>query len=218
MRRAVIFANGELPTDFLTFFKFQPDDFILAVDGGLRHLKACGRAPDLLIGDLDSVDPVEVTHLENLGVEVKRFPVDKDETDLELAMLEAVDRGFDNLVMAGVLGGRLDHTLTNLNLLMLPELTGRSVVIESGAEEVFLIRQAAPILGAPGDLVSLIPLKADVNGVTTTGLRYPLKYETLKLVRSRGVSNVMLANEASVDLESGILLCVHTRQIKMEKK
>ncbi len=213
MRRAVIFANGELPPDFFDFFRFQTGDFILAVDGGLRHLLACGRTPDLLIGDLDSVDPVEVTRLEMLGVEIKRFPVDKDESDLELALLAAVDRGFETLTLAGILGGRLDHTLTNLNLLMLSELVGRSVVIESGAEEVFLIRQAATIFGTPGNLVSLIPLNTDAKGVTTSGLQYPLKHETLHFERSRGVSNVMLTNEASVSVDSGTLLCVHTRRI-----
>ena len=188
------------------------------MDGGLRHVLACGRVPDLLLGDLDSVDPDEVTNLESLGVEVKRFPVEKDESDLELALMMAVDRGFETLTLAGILGGRLDHTLANLNLLMLSELRGCVVVIESGAEEVFLIRQAVTILGTPGDLVSLIPLTADAGGVTTTGLQYRLMNETLKIERSRGVSNVMLTKQAAVSVVSGTFLCVHSRQTKMEEK
>lgn len=218
MRRAVIFANGDLPSDFLAFFRLLPGDFIIAVDGGLRHVLACGRIPDLLLGDLDSVEPPQVAQLESLGIEIRRFPTDKDETDLELALLAAVSLNVDSIVLTGVLGGRLDHTLANLNLLMLSELRNREVVIESGAEKVFLIQQERVITGTPGDTVSLIPLGADAGGVTTSGLRYPLRGEILKLERGRGVSNIMLDGQALVTLDSGTLLCVHTRQQKMEKK
>lgn len=218
MRRAVIFANGDLPSDFLAFFRLLPGDLIIAVDGGLRHVLACGRIPDLLLGDLDSVEPPQVTQLETLGIEIRRFPTDKDETDLELALLAAVSLNIDSIVLTGVLGGRLDHTLANLNLLLLPELANCEVVIENGAEEICLIRRERTILGAPGDIVSLIPLTADAAGVTTSNLRYPLRGETLKLEHGRGVSNNMLGNQALVTLDSGTLLCVHTRQQKLEKK
>ena len=100
----------------------QEDDFLVAVDGGLRHLLAINRQPHLLIGDLDSVTPEQLEALSSGGVEIQRFPVEKDETDLELALLETTRRGYKTIILVGALGGRIDQMLANLYLLMLPQL------------------------------------------------------------------------------------------------
>lgn len=211
-KRALLFANGEAPERKFILPLLLDEDLLIAVDGGLRHLKTLGLTPALLIGDLDSVTAAEVAELEARGVEVRRFSVDKDETDLELALLAAVEMGADEILVLAALGGRLDHSLANLALLALPQLEGRRVTFENGREEVFLIRNEAEIKGKAGDVVSLLPFFGAAGGVETRDLKYPLRRETLLPERTRGISNVMLRDSAGVSLRSGKLICIHTRQ------
>jgi len=210
-KRAVLFANGDMPQAALILPYLRPDDYYIAVDGGLRHLRNLYKTPWLLIGDLDSISAADVEGALAQGIEVKRYPVDKDETDLELALLMAVEKRFEEILIIAALGGRLDQTLGNLALLTLPFLAGAKVTIEDGTEEVFLIRDRAEINGNPGDIVSLIPLQSEVKGVETRELKYPLNHETLYAEKSRGISNAMLTDQAMVTIESGLLLCIHTR-------
>lgn len=217
-KRAVLFANGVMPQAALILPHLRPDDYYIAVDGGLRHLRNLYKTPGLLIGDLDSATTAEVEGAIAQGIEVRRYKPDKDETDLELALLAAIEKGFDEILIIAALGGRLDQTLGNLNLLTHPLLTGVKVTIEDGAEEIFLIRDNAEISGQPGDVVSLIAMRGEVIGVETRDLKYPLKHETLYQEKGRGISNVMLGDQAGVSIESGLLLCVHTRNSGVEER
>jgi thiamine pyrophosphokinase len=210
-RRALLFANGELESVETMRAYLRSDDYLVAVDGGLRHLDRLGRRPEILIGDLDSVDPTCVLALQQAGVEIKKYPVEKDETDLELALLLAVQQEFKEIRVVGALGGRIDQMLGNLYLLSLDSLVGRDVRLEDGKVEVALIRKEIAIEGQPGDIVSLLPLGEPVSGVTTFDLKYPLHAETLYPNHTRGISNVMLKDRCRVSIESGQLLCIHMR-------
>jgi len=216
-KRAVLFANGVMPEAALILSYLRPDDYFIAVDGGLRHLRNLNKTPGLLIGDLDSATTAEVAGASDQGIEVRRYEPDKDETDLELALMAAIEKGFDEILIIAALGGRLDHTLGNLNLLTHPLLAGVKVTIEDGAEEIFIIRDSVEISGSPGDVVSLIPMQGDVVGVETRDLQFPLRHETLYQEKGRGISNVMLGDRAEVSIESGLLLCVHTRISDVEE-
>lgn len=209
-KRAILFANGEVESYGFLEKLITDTDYLVAVDGGLRHLEALSLPPDLLIGDLDSVTPAQLKGITASQTEVIRFPIEKDETDLELALMEVVKRGVEEIVIIGGLGGRIDHTLANLFLLFLPDLSGKKVSLLTQKEEITVIERNSVIHGTEGDIISLIPLKGDANGVTTIGLQYPLTNETLLIERSRGISNRMLADKAEVDVKKGVLLCVHT--------
>jgi thiamine pyrophosphokinase len=216
--RAVLFANGELKESAWLAASLTASDALIAIDGGLNHLESLGLTPDLLIGDLDSVSTAQIERVQAAGIEIKRFPPAKDETDLELALLEAHRRGFRSILLVAALGGRLDQTLGNLSLLLLPALADCTVRCEDGQNEVFIIRDSTVISGQPGEIVSLLPLWGEVKGVTTTNLAYPLNHETLYPERSRGISNRMIAQEAVVSVDSGNLLCIHTHISEMENK
>ncbi len=209
-QRVILFANGPLerPEQLRAFL--QPDDILIAVDGGLRHLVTLGLTPDLILGDLDSANPADVARLESQGVPVRRYPAEKDETDLELGINAAFDYGPAAIRIVAALGDRLDHTLGNIYLLTQPRLAQMDVRLIDGEREVFLIREQATLSGRPGQLVSLIPLMGPVPGVTTAKLAYPLRHETLYPDRTRGLSNVMTADTATLSIDSGILLCIHT--------
>jgi thiamine pyrophosphokinase len=182
---------------------------LIAADGGALPLLRLGRLPQLVIGDLDSLDAASQAALLSKGVELRRHPRAKDETDLELALLYAAERGASSIDIVGALGGRWDHTLANVALLALPELRGRRARLLADAQELFLVRDGAAIEGRRGDTVSLLPLTPEARGVTTRGLLYPLDDATLRYQQARGISNVLLEPPGHVSLNDGLLLVVH---------
>jgi thiamine pyrophosphokinase len=208
--RAVIFANGEFTEPQRVRDLLRADDLIIAVDGGTRYAWEVGADPQLVVGDLDSLTAEEQQRLRSSGVEISSFPPRKDKTDLELALHRAVSEGADSVVILAALGGRLDQTMANLLLLTLPELRNVDVRVVDGRQEAFLICDGARIAGQRGDTVSLIPLKGDAVGITTQGLEWTLDGETLRFGATRGVSNVLATEQASVRVRQGLLLCVVT--------
>jgi thiamine pyrophosphokinase len=183
-------------------------DLLIAADGGALPLLRAGIMPHLTIGDMDSIDAASLAELQAHGVAQRRFQREKDETDLELALLHAATMGATAIDILGALGGRWDHTLANVALLALPELRTRRARLLADGQTLFLVRDAATLEGQAGDTVSLLPLTGDAHGVTTKGLRYPLDDATLSYERARGVSNVLLDPPGHVSLREGLLLVV----------
>jgi len=211
-KRAVIFVNGIIDRyDWIKPYLKQ-DDYLIAVDGGYRHMQACGLKPHLLIGDLDSVSGQDVNELILAGVEIQKYPAEKKETDLEIAFLTALQRGHGTLRVIGAFGGRMDHWLANLFILTNPAFGGMDICYEGGDERAFLIRTEARVEGRPGDLLSLIPMGGEVQGVRTQGLKYALRDETLYAYESRGVSNEFLDERAWISVKKGMLLCIHSHR------
>jgi len=217
MPRAVIFANGELPSLEAARSLLEADDYLVAADGGADHLMKMGILPEIVIGDLDSVSEETLFALTNADVRIEQFSTDKDETDIELALRYVFVLGPSAILIVGALGGRLDQTLANLSLLTDPALSRLDIRMDDGVEEAFYCRASvakrgqAEVHGRSGDTVSLIPWNGPVEGVTTEGLQWPLYSETLYPDKSRGVSNVMLADTVTVAIQSGLLLIVHRR-------
>jgi len=188
-------------------------ELLIAADGGALPLLRAGIVPHIAIGDMDSIDAAGLAELEARGVELRRFAREKDETDLELALLHAAAAGADSIDVLGALGGRWDHTLANVALLALPELRGRRARLLADGQTLFLVRESAVLEGQRGNMVSLLPLAGDARGVTTRGLRYPLEDATLSYQRARGVSNVLLDPPGHVSLRDGLLLVVHGEEM-----
>ena len=220
-RVAIVLAAGDVPTR-AALDAAWPDwaagvDVVIAADGGARHASPLGLRVDRWLGDGDSVGPGDLQALVDAGVRVERVPQEKDATDTELAVESALDAGVDVVVLLGGLGGpRADHAIANLGLLELAARHGRRLVLfDAEAARISLLAApggpvTAAFQGRKGDLVSLLPIGSTAEGVTTEGLRYPLRREPLELGRTRGVSNVRTRDEASVTLESGRLLVIET--------
>ncbi len=182
----------------------------IVADSGLDHARALGLRPELVVGDLDSVSPAALAWAEAEGIAIERHPVDKAQTDLELALVRAVALAPDGVLVAGIGGGRLDHFLANIGVLASPRwaavaLDGwidgaRIAVVHPGRRRV--------LEGVPGQLLSLLPINGDAVGVTATGVAWPLAGETLAAGSSRGVSNVFTQVTAVVELVAGTLLAV----------
>jgi len=210
--KGVIVANGPMLEPPLATLTTRDVDLVVCVDGGARHALELGLQPDVVVGDMDSVEPSLRQRLEEEEVRLIDFPCRKDETDLELAVRYALAQGATDLVLLAALGGRMDHTLANLMLLASPDLGDVRVRVIEGNQELFLIRREAVIEGMPGDTVSLLPLAGDASGIYTEGLEYPLQDGVLKFGAARGVSNVLLNSKGRVRLRDGLLLLVHHHQ------
>ena len=211
--RAVIFANGiikHLPEPKAII---MPDDLLIAADGGASHFKALGILPNVLIGDLDSIHSDDLNELRTAGAEIIQHPSGKDQPDLELAFELAVDRGADEILVFGALGARWDMSIANILLLTLPELSGVKLKFIEENQEITLLRggEEFTLNGKKGDTLSLTALDQEVKGITLSGLEYPLKDGILRLGSTRGISNVLVENTATVYMKKGLLLCVHIR-------
>lgn len=211
MQRIIIFANGELPDLKKVRALLLPDDYIICADGGTRHALALNLKPDLVIGDMDSIQKNQWQKLQKSGISVELFSRDKNETDLELAITRAVEMNPEQIIIVAALGGRLDQTLGNITLLANPQLSAFDIRLDDGMEEIFLCRDQVQVHGRSGDIVSLIPWQGDASGVTTKDLKWRLDQETLYPDRTRGISNEMTGNTASISIGSGLLLIVHRR-------
>lgn len=209
---ALIFANGDVNDGPMVQQALHRGrgGLMIAADGGARVAAHYGVRIDAIIGDMDSVSSAELSALTH-DAEVLRYPEEKNETDLELALLYAVKHGARWIRILGAVGDRLDQTLSNVYLMALPALRGCDVRMVAGRQETWLIDAGThAIEGTEGDTLSLIPLSGTVRGVQTEGLYYPLRNEALFFGPARGVSNVMNGDRAEVSLEEGVLLVVHT--------
>jgi thiamine pyrophosphokinase len=208
--RAVIFANGPVKNARAAHRAIQEGDLLIAADGGARHCLELGLTPDILIGDFDSLSQNEYTTLQASGMQVIRHPAKKDFTDLELAVRHAVSLGLTEILVIGALGARWDQTIANILLPVNHDLSRIRMRLIDGAQEVTLMRgeDQLTLFGQAGDILSLVPLGGDAQGVTTQGLEYPLDDETLYFGATRGISNVLLNRTATVQLKAGYLLCI----------
>lgn len=211
--KALLLVNGQLNNTAVLIERIRSEQFdlVVGVDGGSLNAAALGVGLDVVIGDMDSLTEEQKPGLGN--PEYVPYPPEKDETDLELALLYALERGAERVLLVGVMGDRLDMTVSNIMLLAWEGFNNRRIEVWYGEQTAWIIRPpGGEINGSAGDTVSLLPMSSRVTGVTTAGLRYPLRHESLAFGLARGVSNVMDGETASVALASGLLLVVHTAQ------
>jgi thiamine pyrophosphokinase len=195
----VIFAGGAAPSDIGT----MPDGaFVIAADSGFDIARRHAVAVDLLIGDLDSVSEDAV----HQAPQTLRFPVDKNETDLELAIDRARSMGVTSLLVIGGAGGRMDHFLANASLLA--SLDGLDVEWRTGSGTLLRVNGSVRVAGTPGETISLLAFGGPARGVRTTGLRWRLDNEHLLPGSTRGVSNAFIDDAALISLDEGNLMVV----------
>ena len=209
--KALILVNGELynPGVLRGRILAQTFDLVLGADRGARYANALNVTLDAVIGDLDSLSDSARQSIGN--AEFISYPPEKNETDLELALLYAKEQGADQIVMVGAIGGRMDMTIGNILLLTHVSLGSCRVEVWHGEQTGWVIKPPGEdISGQQGDTISLIPLNGDALGITTEGLAYPLKDEGLTLGSVRGISNLLEKSSAHVKLLNGLLLVVHT--------
>lgn len=201
----VVFPGGDAPPPAVVAH-LPEGATVIAADHGLDHATALGVEVHHVVGDMDSVDPDLLGTLP-AGVAVDRHPTDKDATDLELALEVALAVDPESLLVVGGHGGRTDHFLANALLLADRRYAHVAVTWLAGHDVVHVVHDAVTVGGTPGSTVSLIPL-TECAGVTTDGLAWRLDGVRLDPGTTRGVSNALVATEATVSVASGSLLVV----------
>jgi thiamine pyrophosphokinase len=210
--KAVVIAHGDVdPRDRA---HLAGADLIVAAEGGTLALEQWDVVPHAIVGDLDSLGIERALEYGQRGVRVVPFSPEKDESDLELAIDYATEAKADELVLLGILGGeRFDHELANALLLAADEYRGVRMRAIRGDVTVRALHggERLDLAGVPGDLVTLLAVRGDAEGVRTHRLRYPLAGETLSFGAARGLSNLVVSAGASVTCERGVLLVIETR-------
>ena len=209
---ACIFANGEL--DFQPTLAYNPGDciscdYIIAADGGALQCLKLGIKPDLIIGDMDSIDPVAETTF----VEIERilFPREKDKTDTECAVDEALKRNYSQVTILGGVGGRIDHTIGNMALTA--KHAGKVALITKDGLLVGLgPSHKCTLDGTIGSIVSIVAWGESAK-VQTRGLKYPIDNEVFE-TGSRGISNEISGTPSSIYVNNGIILLFIEKSIR----
>jgi thiamine pyrophosphokinase len=207
---AVVVGGGGLPAIHARDLgDLGPAPRVVAADSGLEGALALGLAVDVVVGDMDSVDPAALAAAEAAGTWVERHPAAKDATDLDLAVDAALAAGRpERLVAVTGTGDRFDHALAVALSLAGPRLADVAVEAWIGPAHLWVVRHRLALTGEPGALVSLIPVHGPARGVVTTGLRYPLAGEDLAPGTTRGVSNELAGGPATVEVGEGVLVAV----------
>jgi thiamine pyrophosphokinase len=207
---ALVLTGGDPPDarDVDGLDDLAADALVIAADSGLHHAQRLGLRVDVVVGDLDSVDPTALSDAEAAGATIEPHPTAKDRTDLELALAAARAGGAERVIVIGGAGGRLDHFLANALVLASDDFAALRVEARLGGSRVHVVRDRVQLVGEPGGLVTLLPLGGPAHGVVTGGLRFPLRGETLHPGTTRGVSNEIVAPVAHVSLTGGVLLAI----------
>lgn len=192
--RAVIIGNGSI-TDYDYIRSVISDkDFIICADGGINHAVKMGLYADVLIGDFDSSDD------KTAAAKAIQYPTRKDFTDGELCMEYAIDNGYDEILLIGMTGTRLDHTINNILLL----LRCKNSCLINEHNKIYPITDSLQIDNQNGKTLSIIPLFSDLEGIVTDGLEYPLNNETLCFGQARGNSNVIISDTCKITVKKGM--------------
>lgn len=202
MSRCVIVGGAEIRNYDAVRKYLAPGDWCIYCDCGLNHQEALGHAPDLVIGDFDS-------HTKPNGDNVIVLPVVKDDTDTIFAVKEALRRGYDDILLVGVVGGRMDHTLGNIYaLLMIAEHGAKGRIIDDCSEIELICAGELKHIGKGFRFFSLLNITGTARGITISGAKYNLDDAQITSEYQYGISNEVAGDEAVISLKEGNLLLV----------
>jgi len=200
-RHALVITGGPVP---LRVGVLPAADLVIAADEGIDNALSLGIEVDLLVGDLDSASPDAAGRARS----VERHPVDKDETDLELALAAALAAGMESVTVVGTIGGRVDHALGNLLVISADRWKDLRIDLRIDGARGWVVRDRLEISGTVDDLVSLLAIGGQATGVTTTGLAWPLSDDVLEPGAGLGLSNRLADSKASIDVETGVVVVI----------
>ena len=203
MKKCVIitsYIEGVLPE---LIGDFDPD-FILCADGGYDYAKAAGIIPDMLIGDLDSI-----TAPNDPAIETLIFPAEKDDTDTGICLQTALEKGYKDILIIGGLGGRLDHTMSNIQLITGKcHLTHRITIRDKSNSCTVITDGSVTLPYIENQYVSIFSMSEESAGVTTSGLKYPLDDAVMVYGSTLGTSNEIVGDSATISVKEGRLLII----------
>ena len=209
MKRAIVFVNGNLSDLSQAKKIISKEDYLIAADGGVKHILKLGLIPQIAIGDLDSTPK----NMKSATTKIIKYPREKDKTDFELVIDYCLEKKFKEIIIFGIFGDRIDHFIANILLLIKIQTENQSVKIKiiEGNKEMHILNKKIVIYGQIGDELSIIPINK-LEGVTTEGLLYRLIDHTLPFGTTRGISNVLNETSSRIEINKGVALIIHLRK------
>ena len=209
-QRAIIICGGNI--DDYNFYRniINDRDLIICADSGAVHAYNLGLKPNVIIGDLDSLPEKYIDMYEKEKVEFIKYSFDKDKTDTDIC-LEYAMRHCDEIVLVAATGSRLDHTFANVLLLRQAIDKNKKASIINEKNEIHIIKDKIELQGEKGQLVSLIPVSEKIEGVTITGVHYPLDNVVIELGSTYGISNYFEDDTVNISVKSGYLVVILAR-------
>ena len=203
MKRCVIIGGAEMKNYDALKKQFREDDYVIFCDSGLRHMEMLEVEPSLIVGDFDSHENP------NLPVETIVLPRAKDDTDTVYAVKEALKRGFEEFLLIGVIGARLDHTIGNVSILLMLDSLGKKAAILDDYSEMEIVSKEKAVIDEGVSYFSLLAVDGIARGITITGALFPLTDAEITPEYQYGVSNEVLPGQAAaVTVKEGRLLLV----------
>lgn len=214
LKKCCLVLNGEsgfdTPVELKQRITKENYDIIVAVDGGANHLYSSNIRPDYLVGDFDSLDKNILEYYRDMGVELEKHNVRKNETDSELAIILAKSKETTHIDMYEALGGRLDHEMANLLLLYYIKKMGiEPRIISKNLEIDIVVDEKVQKNYRVGDIVSIIPIGNGANGVSLCGFEYSLDNFDMEMSTPRGISNVVFEKVQNISVRDGAVLVFH---------
>lgn len=217
MKQAVIVTGGTMDISFgKKYIEKQKPDILIAVDSGMEFFYHAGIAPDMIIGDFDSVTQETLTFFqEKEGIEWVRLAPEKDDTDTEAAIRLAIRNQCREIHLLGATGTRLDHVFGNIHLLGIGLNEQVSILMADPCNKIRLIDRGIKIKKEEqfGEYVSLLPFTGEVRGLTLKGMKYPLTDYSYPCFSSLGISNEIVEDEAEISFTKGVLLVVESKDV-----
>lgn len=206
--KVLILSNGDID-DYSKIQEYIKDDsYIICADGGVRHSSYMDITPNLIVGDLDSASNSIVEKFKKVGTQVCTFPTEKDATDTQIAVDRAIDMGASEIVLAGALGDRWDHSYANVMLLYRIAQHDIDGYIIDTKNIITISNSILKLYGERGQLLSLLPFGGEVHIESTSGLKYPIFNKILYMDYPLGVSNVLTSSKAQITIKAGWVLAI----------
>ena len=208
VKRCVIISAGEI-RDYQRAKSFlRDDDFFIFCDGGLSHAGGLGVKPDVVVGDFDSCEPGDLEWWKERS-EIIKLPREKDDTDTLFAVKFAIERGFEDFLLLGAMGGRFDHALGNISILLYLNEQGKTAELVDDYSTMQIVGKEPLYIKDSCSYFSVLTVSGDVSGVSIKNAKYPLENASLKCDFQLGISNEVLPGKvAEVSVECGRVLVV----------
>jgi thiamine pyrophosphokinase len=206
----LIVSGGDPPPKRLLKGRAAKAELIIAADRGAWYCRESGIRPSLVVGDMDSLPASVLEEFVSQGIEIMRLDCDKDATDTQVAVEEAIRRGATSIEILSGIGTRFDHSLANVQLLAMAHAAGVEACILSRHQRLFIIQGSYALNHAQGCTISLVPLDSEVHGITLSGFAFGLEKARMEIGRPYGVSNVVRDSVARIKVRQGRLLAVLT--------
>lgn len=209
--KIVIFSNGQLEDHGYVKGLIGGYDYIICADGGIRHCDAMDISPNAIVGDLDSISTTLLDEYRDRGVEIDRYPTEKDDTDTQIAVDMAIEMGATKIYLLGALGDRWDHSYANVMLLYRIIKNGIEGWILDDKNIITISDSKLRLSAEPGQLLSLLPFGGDAQVASSKGLKYPLKGLRLDMNYPIGMSNEFTDTNVEIIVSRGWVLAIIAR-------